>query len=99
MLVTTQCHLMHVYDERHPKVDVVMSLTDTMKRASHSIMEESDLPMVPVIVKSLADRVIFASQSLNGAVKFMSRQMLMLEPILLGYLSATPIGKADVSSV
>ena len=90
VLVTTPSHLMQVYDEKHPKVDVVLSLTDCMERASQSEMEESDLPQVPVIVKSLTDRVIFATQSLSGSVKFMSRPMLMLESILLGYLSSTP---------
>lgn len=54
---------------------------------------------MPIIVKALADRVIFASQTIGSETKFRSRPILMLEPILLGYLSSTAVGKADVASV
>ena len=55
--------------------------------------------MVPIVVKALTDRVILASQTLSGHVEFVSRPIMMLEPILLGYLTSTALGKADVTSV
>jgi len=61
VLVTTPSHLMHVYCEKHPKVDILLSLTECLERATSSTTEESDLPAIPVAVKGLADRVIFAS--------------------------------------
>ena len=57
------------------------------------------MPETPILVKALADRVVFASRKLGGLVKFFSRPMLMLEPILLGYLLSAPPGKLNVESV
>ena len=54
---------------------------------------------MPVVVKALADRVILASQSLSGQVEFLSRTIMMLEPILLGHLASVPVGKADVAAL
>ena len=98
-LVTTQDHLIQVYCERNPKAGVVLSLTNCLDKSTNALVDENDLPETPIVVKALADRVIFASQKLGGPVKLMSRPILMLEPILLGYLSSTSIGKADVASV
>ena len=55
-----------------------------------------DLPETPIVVKALADRVVLASQKLGSPVKFLSRPIRMLEPILLGYLFSAPVGKVDV---
>lgn len=68
LMVTTRRHLLFIYCDRHPKVSVVLSLTDCLAKNSQqaTAIEETDVPVVPVLVKALADRVIIASQSLDG---------------------------------
>ena len=63
VLVTTKGHLLHVSCDRHPKVDIVTSLTHRLAKNPQGaqVSEERDQPEVPVVVKALADRVIFAS--------------------------------------
>ena len=66
VLVTTRNHLMQVYSERNPKTGIIISLTDSQEQSQNSAMEATDLPETPIVVKALADRVIFASQKLGG---------------------------------
>ena len=104
VIASTRDHLLHIPYERHPKAEVVFSHAKSLSRQAASnneaaktqSYEESDLPSIPIVVKALADRVILATQDLAGKVSFQSRPMLMLEPILLGYLSSVPQGKVEV---
>lgn len=96
VLATTRNQLVQIYCEKHPRAGVVLSLVDCLQKSSE---DGDDLPETPIVVKALADRVVFASRKLGDPVKFFSRPILMLEPILLGYLSSTPVGKVDIESV
>lgn len=79
---------------------MVLSLTESLEETVGEDSGNTDaLTELPIVVKALADRVIFAARKHAGSIRFYSRPMLMMEPILLGYLASTPVGKVDVESV
>jgi len=49
---------MHVYGERHPSAEVVVSFTDCVEHNENTVIPESIVQLI--LVKALSDRLIFA---------------------------------------